>query len=134
MKYLLDTNVCIAWLRGKNATVRARFTAQPPSDLAVCAFVIGELCAGAAESAKPAAEQQRVDAFLALYPSLPFDDAAARRYAETRVYLESLGTPISDFDLGIASIALAHSLIVVTHNVAEFSRVPGLTVEDWEVP
>ena len=134
MKYLLDTNVCIAWLRGKSALVKARFTAHLPAELVVCPFVVGELCVGAAKSKRAATEQLRVDTFLALYSSVPFEDLAARKYAEVRAYLESLGTPIGEFDLSIASIALVHNFTVVTHNTAEFSRVPGLALDDWEVP
>src|SRR4051812_45062388 len=128
MKYLLDTNVCVAWLRGKNALVKARFTAHPPSDLGVCSLVVGELCVGAAKSTNPAAEQRKVDSFLALYQSLSFEDSAARKYAEVRAHLESLGTPIGDFDLATAAIAIVNNLIVVTHNTKEFSRVPGLAL------
>ncbi len=46
--------------------------------------------------------------------------------------MESLGTPIEPYDLQIAAIALANNLILVTHNVREFSRVEGLKIEDWE--
>ncbi len=66
--------------------------------------------------------------------SLPFDDDAAEVFARIRFHLESRGMVIGPYDLQIASIALVHQLTVVTHNVAEFGRVPGLTVEDWEVP
>ncbi|HVS36991.1 MAG TPA: hypothetical protein VMS17_15630 [Gemmataceae bacterium] len=68
------------------------------------------------------------------FVSVPFNDAAAEVHARIRVHLESLGTPIGPYDLQIASIALANQLTLVTHNVAEFSRVNGLTVQDWEVP
>jgi len=63
---------------------------------------------------------------------LPFEDAAAEKYAKARAHLAALGTPIGPNDLLIATIALAHGLIVVTHNTAEFGRVPGLSIEDWE--
>ena len=65
---------------------------------------------------------------------LAFDEASADPYAQTRSHLEKIGQPIGSYDLQIAAIALQHGLIVVTHNVAEFSRVPGLTVEDWLGP
>jgi tRNA(fMet)-specific endonuclease VapC len=134
MKYLLDTNVCIAAIRGKNPLVSARFAANTPSDLVVCSAVVGELYVGVGKSRNPASEQAKVDAFLAPYQSLPFDDAVAHRYADIRVDLEARGIQIGDFDMVIAAIALAHNLILVTHNTAEFSRVPGLAIEDWEVP
>lgn len=67
-----------------------------------------------------------------MHKSLPFDDAAAERYAGLRAGLEKVGTPIGPNDMLIAAIALANDVTVVTHNVREFSRVPGLRVEDWE--
>jgi len=66
--------------------------------------------------------------------SLPFDDAAALVYGEIRSTLEKAGTPIGPNDLMIASIARTHGVILVTHNLKEFSRVPGLELEDWDNP
>ena len=68
------------------------------------------------------------------YLSLPFDDAAADVHARVRRHLESLGAPIGPYDLLIAAIALANGCTLVTHNTNEFSRVPGLSLEDWEAP
>jgi tRNA(fMet)-specific endonuclease VapC len=65
---------------------------------------------------------------------LSFDDAAADVYAGIRHHLESQGTPIGPYDLQIAAIALADGCTLVTHNTTEFSRVPRLVLEDWEVP
>ena len=75
------------------------------------------------------ANQQR---FLNLFTSLPFDDDAASVYGDIRAYLAQQGTPIGSNDLQIAAIALNRNLILVTHNTREFSRVPGLSWEDWE--
>ena len=66
------------------------------------------------------------------FVSLPFDDRAAEEYGKVRAHLTALGTPIGPNDLMIAAIALANQLTLVTHNTAEFSRVPGLTLEDWQ--
>jgi tRNA(fMet)-specific endonuclease VapC len=74
----------------------------------------------------------RIERTLSPYRSLPFDDAAARRYAEIRDVLETRGEVIGPNDLLIAAIALTHGLTLVTNN-REFSRVPGLTSEDWTV-
>jgi tRNA(fMet)-specific endonuclease VapC len=134
MTHLLDTNVCVAYLRGKSPLVRARFAAHAAADLAVCAVVVGELVVGAIRSQNPTAEQQRVDAFLAPYTSLPYDDTPARRYAVVRADLEARGVMIADNDIMIAAIALLHGLKVVTHNTKDFVRIPGLDLEDWELP
>ena len=71
--------------------------------------------------------------FLGRYASLPFDDDAADVYAEIRAQLERAGTPVGANDLLIASIARSNDLVLVTHNISEFERIPGLRVEDWEV-
>jgi tRNA(fMet)-specific endonuclease VapC len=63
---------------------------------------------------------------------LPFDDEAAVVHAAIRRHLEAAGTPIGPYDSQIAAIALVHGLTVVTHNTAEFARVPELKLEDWE--
>jgi len=134
MTYLLDSNVWVALLRGKKSLVAARFRAAPPADLRVCSVVVAELRYGCALSAKPAANRAAVDALLAPYPSLPFDDAAVDHFVAIRRHLEQLGQVISAYDLQIAAIALANGCTLVTHNTGEFGRVPGLPLEDWEVP
>ena len=91
-----------------------------------------ELFFGAAKSVDPGKTLRRQREFLERFPSLPFDDAAARTYGPIRANLERAGKLIGGNDLLIASIALANGLTLVSHNVSEFSRVPGLVVEDWE--
>ena len=66
--------------------------------------------------------------------SLPFDDQAAEAYGRIRAYLTSAGQVIGANDMLIAAIALANSSTMVTHNTAEFIRVPGMFIEDWQVP
>jgi len=63
---------------------------------------------------------------------LSFDDQVAPKYGEVRAYLAARGTSIGPNDVMIASIALVHDLTVVSHNTGEFSRVPGLKLEDWQ--
>lgn len=133
MKYLLDTNTCIRYLRDPESRVRREIAARAPADVGLCSVVLAELYRGARKSANPSAGRAAVDAFAAPYTSLSFDDAAADRHAELRVDLERIGKPIGPYDSMIAAIGLVHGLTVVTHNTAEFGRVPGLTVEDWEV-
>ena len=130
--YLLDTNVCIRYLNGRSPTVKKKLEATNANDIYVCAVVKAELFYGAMRSNNPQrtlANQQR---FLNLFTSLPFDDDAASVYGDIRAYLAQQGTPIGSNDLQIAAIALNHNLILLTHNTREFSRVPGLSWEDWE--
>jgi tRNA(fMet)-specific endonuclease VapC len=134
MKYLLDTNVWITILRDPTSYLSARFNALTPADICACSIVVAELRHGCLRSAKPAANRNSLDALLAPYVSLPFDDAAADQYAAVRHHLESIGQLIGPLDLQIAAIALAHGCTLVTHNTAEFSRVPGLVIDDWQAP
>lgn len=135
MKYLLDTNAWIALLRGKNAHVMSQVQ-RHSADIRFCSVVLGELHYGAHHSgpANVAANLTLLVGLRARFPSLPYDDSAAERYGELREQLASQGMVIGPNDLLIAAIALAHGLTLVTHNTAEFSRVPGLPLEDWQVP
>ena len=133
MTHSLDTNVCVRYLNGRAISVRDKLAAMSQSAVIVCAIVKAELYAGAMKSINPVQTRTEQQAFLDQFISLPFDDAAASVYASIRVHLEYAGTPIGPYDLQIAAIALANNLILVTHNTREFSRVPGLVLEDWEV-
>jgi tRNA(fMet)-specific endonuclease VapC len=132
--YLLDTNVWVAFLRDANSPVVPQLRARQPADVCVCSVVVGELYYGCLRSAKAAANRAKVDSLIRPYRSLPFDDAAAEQYADIRHHLESLGAPIGPYDLQVAAIARASGCTLVTHNTAEFSRIPGLTLEDWQQP
>ncbi|CAN5314842.1 type II toxin-antitoxin system toxin VapC [soil metagenome] len=135
MIYLLDTNVWVVLLRSKSAVVDARFRVEAAAGtVRSCSVVAAELRHGAFRSAKPAENRAAVDTILAPFPSVPFDDDAAEHYAEIRHHLEQIGQPIGPLDLQIAAIARHHGWTVVTHNLGEFSRVPGLHCEVWQSP
>ena len=133
MKKLLDANVCARYLNGKVPQLNARLLAHSWDELVVCSVVKAELFAGALKSSQPEQTIFRQEAFFANFVSLPFNDTSAVHFGEIRAHLERAGTPIGPLDLQIAAIALANDLILVTHNTKEFSRVPGLTIEDWEI-
>jgi tRNA(fMet)-specific endonuclease VapC len=133
MTYLLDSNACVVYLRGKNLLLRSRVDSRPAADIALCTVVLAELYFGADKGKNPAAGRAAVDAFAAPYACLPFDRAAADVYARVRLDLEARGLMIGPYDLLIAAIARANGRTVVTHNTAEFGRVPGLTLDDWEI-
>jgi tRNA(fMet)-specific endonuclease VapC len=132
MTYLLDTNTCIRYLNGRAPSVLRRLQDLPPTEVRVCAIVKAEMYFGAMKSVGPLHTLSQQRAFLDAFESLPFDDAAAEAYGRLRAESARRGTPIGPNDLMIAAIALAHDLTLVTHNTAEFSRVPGLRLEDWE--
>ncbi len=133
MTHLLDTNACVRYLNGRAVRVRNKLATMPPGAVGVCSVVKAEMYAGAMKSNDPARTRSAQQAFFNQFLSLPFDDAAASVYGIIRAHLEAAGTPIGPYDLQIAAIALANNLILVTHNTREFSRIPGLLLEDWEV-
>jgi tRNA(fMet)-specific endonuclease VapC len=132
MKYLLDTNTCIRIINGRSQAARAKISTIATNEIVVCSIVRAELFYGSEKSQTPEASRQKQDLFLAPFPTLAFDDSAANVYGRIRADLEKAGTPIGPMDMQIAAIALAHQLILVTHNQREFSRIKGITLEDWE--
>jgi tRNA(fMet)-specific endonuclease VapC len=134
VSYLLDTNACIALINGTPDPVRRHFqkTADGGSQIDVSSVVTFELWYGVAKSARPALNRQRLETFLSGPVSvLPFEDEDAEAAGSIRAALEVLGKPIGAYDLLIAGQALARQLILVTANVSEFSRVKGLSWQDW---
>lgn len=133
MKYLLDTNICIAILKAGNQKVIKRFLNEQPDNLSVCSIVKAELFFGACKSLNREKNLEKLSEFLQLFHSFSFDDEAAEIYGIIRADLSAKGTPIGPNDLIIASIALHNNLILITHNTREFERVSGLRIEDWEI-
>ena len=130
MSYLFDTNACIHLMKLREPlTDHAREVG--PSAIAITAITLAEMWFGAAKSQNPRRTRADQDVFMAPFRVLDFDARAADCYANARAHLAARGQPIGDRDLMIAAIALANRLTVVTSNVSEFARVPGLTVEDW---
>lgn len=130
MRYLLDTDVCIAALRG-HRDVQARMQSVKPDDCGVSTVTVFELFSGVERCRRPEEERRKVEVFLAPLHVLPFDHPAALQAAEVRRGLEKSGQPIGPYDLQIAAQALALDVVLVTGNVGEFLRVQGLRVEGW---
>ena len=132
MRYLLDTNAVIGILRGRSRSLLARYITVPRVRVCTCSPVRAELLYGALRSAKPAENRAKQEEFLDELTSFDFDDRAAEAYAHARAHVEASGEQLGAMDYAIAAIAIANDLTVVTHNVREFSRVPGLSYDDWE--
>jgi tRNA(fMet)-specific endonuclease VapC len=130
VKYLLDSNVLIMILRGRSTPLAAKVAGMPLNDVAVSSLVAHELYYGAYRSYHPGSVEG-IDALT--FPVLPFERQDARESGRVRVDLEAAGKTIGLIDILIAGQALARGLVLVTHNVGEFARVPGLKVEDWQV-
>jgi tRNA(fMet)-specific endonuclease VapC len=135
VSFLLDTNSFVDHLRrGPVSNVTAKLVAAPPGSIYLCSIVIAELLYGAHHSsqAHQAANLALVSQLRQQFASLAFDDRAAEEYGKIRASLAALGTPIGPNDLIVASIAMANRMTLVTHNTAEFSRIPLLALEDWQ--
>src|SRR5688500_16145354 len=133
MTHLLDTNVCVKHLRsGGQSAVSTRFLNAPPGSLAVGSVVSEELLFGAHRSKNVQLNLRAVWKFLAGLPCIPFHERSADATAKIRADLEQHGMRSGYNDFLIAGIALANGLTLVPHNTAEFSRVSGLQLEDWE--
>ena len=131
MTHLLDTNVCIAAMRG-NPQVLRHLRSHVPADCGVSTVSLYELHSGVERCLQPVAERHKVDAFVRPLHLLPFDEIAAAHTARIRLYLEQRGEVIGPYDLMLAGQALALGVPLVTHNIGEFTRVPGLMLEDWQ--
>ena len=125
----LDTNIIIAYLNG-NQKVAERLKAHLP-EIAVSSLVLAELRYGARASARASENLQRLEQFLQIVSVVDFDQASADSYSHLRLDLRCKGRPTGEMDLLIASVAVAHQAILVTHNTKHFSQIEGLAVEDW---
>lgn len=132
MAYLLDTNAVIALMKN-HAQVVGRIRQVGRFDLVICAPVEAELWFGVNNSKRVDENRRHLLTLLQWLPSLPFHGEAPRLCGEIRADLSRRGTPIGPYDLQIAAIALANDCVLVSHNTAEFSRVTGLKLEDWEL-
>jgi len=132
MLYLPDTNVWINHLNPAPSSVRAKLSACPPSQIALCDVVKAELYYGAYKSARQEENLTLLETLFSEFASFAFDGEAAQIFGNIRADLARKGTPIGPYDLQIAAVALANDCILVTHNTGEFSRIAGLKLEDWE--
>lgn len=134
MIYLLDTNAVIALLKNRPDAVRSRLRDAIAKDasIVVSSIVLFELWYGVARSTRPRENSERLRAFLSgVINVIPFDDEDAGIAGDLRGGLEKVGTPIGPYDLLIGAHALRIGATLVTANVSEFARVPGLRWEDW---
>lgn len=128
--YALDTNTVLDYFRDRG-NVAENLLAVPAGEIALPAIVAYEIWFGVLGSQNPRLRESQYLQFLATVEILNFDAAAGRRAAELRRALEQRGEGIGPMDTLIAATALAHNATLVTRNVREFGRVPGLKVTDW---
>ncbi|WP_321992434.1 type II toxin-antitoxin system VapC family toxin [Marispirochaeta aestuarii] len=131
MKFYLDTNICIYFLKGMYESVRTRLLEKHPDEIKICSIVKAEILYAAEKSIRKDKNLKKIEEFLLPFEIISFGDSESISYAGIRSDLEKRGEIIGPNDLLIASTVLANNGILVTHNVKEFSRVRNLRLEDW---
>ena len=124
---MLDTDTCI-YARRRPAGFVPKL---PLRDCGISVIVLGELEWGVERSRRVAENRDGLRDLLAALQVIDVDAAVAREYGQLRAHLRAIGQPIGPNDLWIAAHALALDVPLITHNLSEFRRVPGLSVETW---
>ena len=131
MKYLLDTNICIALIRQRPAGLLQRLTSLEPGEVGLSSITLAELIYVADKSSQTEQNLAALEQFLLPLELVNFDESAATAYGQIRAGLEREGKVIGSMDMLIAAHALSLNIILVTNNTKEIGRVSGLLLEDW---
>lgn len=129
--YLLDTDTCIFAIRERPPAVLRRLRKHMERGLSVSAITVAELDYGAARSREPERNRLALLGFLSALDPVPFDVRDAQAFGAIKAALAATGQPIGAYDLLIAAQAKARGLVLVTNNTREFTRIPGLRIENW---
>lgn len=130
LTYMLDTNICIYVMKSYPAELRDMFN-RWAEQLCISSITLGELHYGAEKSVRRAENLAAIEHFVARLDVLPFGDKAAAHYGQVRAELARAGTPCGPHDMQIGGHARSEGLIVVTNNLREFERMPGVRTENW---
>lgn len=130
MKYLLDTNTCVYLLNG-NEILKRKVKEIGVYSLSISNCVLAELYFGACNSKRVEENLRRIDLFKKNLSVLSDSEESARLFGKIKADLRTKGTIIDDFDILIASIAIANNHILVTNNTDHFERIEGLHIQDW---
>ena len=131
MRYMLDTDACIALIKRKPGSVIRRLSVLAPGDAGISVITLAELRYGVMKSAAIERNAAALGEFLLPLEIADFGAAAAEAYGRVRAGLEKAGTPIGPLDTQIGAHALSLGAVLVTNNVREFRRIPGLKIENW---
>jgi tRNA(fMet)-specific endonuclease VapC len=131
VKYLLDTDICIYLMKNRSEKILKRLKTLEPGDVGISSITLAELHYGVEKSLFPERNREALEAFALPLEVAEFGAEAAVHYGAVRAALARKGTPIGGNDLFIAAHALALGVPLVTNNLREFRRVPGLKVEGW---
>ncbi len=130
MKYLLDTDTCVYWLRGRTE-VRDQFLLKGVDESALSVVTAAELFYGAACSGNSDANRQAATSFIERLAILPIQLGTAVMFGNIKAGLRREGKLIEDMDLLIAATSLTYDLILVTNNTQHFERIPNIRLENW---
>ncbi len=130
LAFMLDTNICIHVMKTYPPEIRDQFNAMA-EQLCISSITLGELFYGAEKSARRTENLIAIEHFAARLEVLPFADKAAAHYGQLRAELERAGTPCGAHDIQIGGHARSEGLTLVTNNMREFVRMPGVRVENW---
>jgi tRNA(fMet)-specific endonuclease VapC len=131
MRWMLDTDTCIAFLNPQRWRPSARLETVLLDDVGISSITLAELHAGIAKSERSCENAESLYQLLAKLEIAPFDETAAAVYGAIRARLERRGTPIGPMDLLIAAHAMSANVTLVTHNTREYERLVDLQLEDW---
>jgi tRNA(fMet)-specific endonuclease VapC len=130
LNYMLDTDICVYLLKNTSGGLLDRFN-ELAFELCISTITLGELHFGAENSGRRSANLEGLARLVDRLDVLPFDDRAAADYGRLRAELRRAGQPAGPLDMLIGAHARSAGLILVTNNVREFARMPGLRVENW---
>ena len=128
-KYLIDTNTCIYYIKGKY-DLKKKFEKVDPDNCFISEITLAELMFGVENSEKKEKNQKALDNFLTGVKVVPIFHSLGL-YAKEKSRLRKAGTSIDDFDLLIGVTSVTHNLTMVTKNTDHFTRIKGITLEDW---
>lgn len=129
MKYLLDTNICIYYIKGRY-NLKEKFKSIDSDSIFISEITLAELKFGIANSQTPKENTNALSKFLSGVQILPIFDSLDI-YANEKARLRQMGKPVDDFDLLIGASAIANDLILVTNNIKHFERLARIKLEDW---
>ena len=130
LRYMLDTDICIYAMKNRPSEVRDRLK-EFVGEVCISTITLGELAYGAEKSERPIENRAVYEHFVANLSVLVFSKEAAGHYGQIRAALARIGRPSGIHDMFIGGHARSEGLTVVTNNVREFARMPGLRIENW---